>query len=110
MEELRGFKEIIEFEILVSSAKDPGTTQNLDLVRSKAIEILQASECHKGCVCEFQCGCTKTNDCFKCKPPKRFFRIKTCLSFGDPPCIGAAEGVVCLEEIEVAPRRVISKK
>ena len=110
MEALHGFKEITEFEILLPSKTDPDATQNLDLIKSKAIEILQASECHKDCVCEFKCECTETNDCFKCKPPKRFFRIKTCLSFGGSPCTGAAEEVICVEEVEVVPLRVVSKK
>jgi len=74
---LHGLKEIVEFEILdLPVYKSP--SYDLDRVKSVAIKILQASKCHKGCVCNYSCGCAKTSECSRCNPPKRFLRVKTC--------------------------------
>jgi len=115
MRELRDLKEIIELEILLR-----GETlrwlrpYDLDPIKALAIQILQASECHKDCVCKHECGCRETNECFnlKCNPPKRFLRVKTCPDSNyctATKSIRVDEGS-CIHNIEVSPRRVLSTK
>jgi hypothetical protein len=109
MTRLRGLKELIELEIILSHSVSARGNYNLDTIKNTGIQILQASECHKGCVCGYRCECSRTNECYKCKPPKRFFRVKRCP--GDS--YEAGEGVQeeqCLEEIQVSPRRIVSRK
>jgi hypothetical protein len=111
MADLRGLKELIELEILVSPARKYPQPYNLDPIKPLAIKILQASECHKDCVCKYECGCAETSECGKCNPPKRCLRIKTCpASFNQGPRGLFVYGGSCLEEIEVSPQRVIPTK
>ena len=83
---------------------------NIDKVKPLAIKILQESQCHKNCVCEYACRCTETGECRKCNPPGRFLRIKTCPT---GRWVQGFTGAIldegsCLKEIKVLPRRVQS--
>ena len=108
--DLRGLKELTDFEIIL--IRKPGT-YDLDSIKATAIQILQASECHKICACDRKCGCAKTNECYKCKPPKRFLRIKKCPGATEG-FTGVTEGGIneecCVEEIQVLPKGTSSVK
>ena len=108
METFRGLKEIVEFEIIVR-ADQIQRQHNLQRIKSMAIEILQASECHKDCRCKYECGCAETNDCQDCSPPQRFLRIK---SSSDDATRGPYRIVVekSYTEIRVSSQRVLSTK
>ena len=107
METFTGLKGIVEFEILIHTRRMV-YSDYLESIKSRAIKILQASECHKDCRCKYKCGCAETNNCRECSPPKRFLRIKE--SSGDT-ARGPQRIVVekpC-QEIEVSPQRVLTK-
>jgi len=110
MEILRGLKEIVELEIFVTPEREAHEPYDISRVGLSAIEILQASECHKNCPCNHECGCAEKNECSSCNPPKRFLRIKTCpRGYKEHDSLFIIAGT-CLEEIEVSPRQVWSKK
>ena len=111
MEALRDLKQLVELEILVTP--DPWRAPyDVDQIKPLAIELLQASGCHKDCVCNYGCGCAETNECSRCNPPKRLLRLKTCPQSIMEQGSGEISMVpgICLEEIEVSPLRVRSKK
>lgn len=108
--DIKALKEITELEILL--VHDPFTkipVYKLDPIESMAIEILQASECHKDCVCNRKCGCSKRNECYECKPPKRVLRIKRCpgAKYGNPGPNNGIDGDSCVKVIQVSARGVI---
>lgn len=107
----RRLKEITELEILLTHKPDLNAPYDVDSIKSTAIRILQASECHKTCVCNHECGCAETNVCSKCDPPKRFFRIKTCpgASYCLPGRVemGGAYEESCVEEVQVSSKGVV---
>lgn len=105
---LRGLTQLIELEILTHETP---LRENYDLeqIKSTAVEILQASKCHQGCVCNHKCGCAKTNKCYRCKPPKRILRIGKYpgAGYGVP---GFIEGSTCTateESIQVSSNGII---
>lgn len=115
MQHLRGLKELIEFEIFYNPAPMSGrVSYDLESAKAKAIEILRESECHKNCDCDHECECTRTGECYRCKPPKRFLRIKMCpgtiYTFVSRVPVGEANEETLLEEIQVLPRRIVSRK
>ncbi|KAF9789809.1 hypothetical protein BJ322DRAFT_1044315 [Thelephora terrestris] len=116
MSHFLGLKEITELEILVNPKSVSDKRYDLEPIKAMAIQILQGSECHKDCACDHRCECTRTGDCYKCKPPKRFLRIKACpgACLVAPYSASNGGGTIPeeyrLEEIRVSPRRVVSRK
>lgn len=99
---LRSLKEITELEILLTHR----SFSTLDSIKSMAIQILKASECHKDCVCNHQCGCAETNECHRCRPTKRFLRIGKCPG---TPC-GKINKECRSEEIQVSSGGIVFAK
>lgn len=112
MEHLRGLKEITEIEFLIYDHRGDIWPSWLDLAKPLAINILQESECHKDCICEYECGCAETNECGRCNPPRRFLRVKSYPNTSLDEATGRLlmHSSICLEEIEVAPLRILSPK
>ena len=115
MVHFRELKQIVEFEIIVIENREfaYGVPYPIDLIKDLALQILQASECHKDCLCNYKCECSKTNECSKCHPPKRFLRIKTSHGFSfrflGPNTHTVTDEGICLE-IQVSPKRIVSTK
>jgi len=111
MAALSELKEIVELEILVTPSLWDAPC-DIEQVKPLAIDLLQASECHKDCTCDYGCGCAETSECSTCNPPKRFLRLKTCpRSFREQGFIGLSiDAGICYEEMEVFPRQVRPKE
>ena len=111
MKVLRGLKEVVEFEFLLNDGPGPAIRCHVDKIRQLSIEILQASECHEDCRCEYECGCAETGNCERCNPPKRVLRIITSRwANREIPCRTVTDAAARVEEIRVSPERVLSTK
>lgn len=111
MKALRGFKEIVELEFLLGDSPGLAARCHVDKVRQLSIEILQASECHEDCQCEYECGCTETGNCEDCNPPKRVLRIiKSRWANFEVPSQAVADAATTVEEVLVSPLRILSTR